>query len=94
MEEKSEEAEEKFKIKPLKPILWIDWIILLIVTVAITISLYDLSHLNKIENNCINKCNEHWLNEFRISCQNDMYKENIERFNYSIIQISNEKGYQ
>ena len=52
-----------------------DWIILVIVIATLAAVYYDLSHLDKIEDRCVDECNVFWIDEFNSRCNNDLIKK-------------------
>ncbi len=46
-----------------------DVFIVILCIFTLSVAMYDLSKLDQIEDKCLDDCNEHWLEEFKVRCQ-------------------------
>ena len=46
----------------------IDIFIVILCIFTLSVAMYDLFRLDQIEDKCLDGCNEHWWNEFKTRC--------------------------
>ena len=70
-----------------------DIILALFCTVALIVSAYDIYHLQQIRHDILDKCNEHWIKEFKTKCTSYIsVDKDYGKLNFSMIENGKEKN--